>query len=100
MSENSKRDARVPEFKCTAGRSVCPLFVEMHCRIIDLDNENKRLREEVRTLTHRLAVYEGERCPDCTDGQQFVGGDLVVCPTCEGSAFVPAKRILRGVDKP
>jgi len=54
MSENSKRDPRVPEFRCPAGRSVCPLFFEMHCRIIDLDNANKRLRERVLELEKHI----------------------------------------------
>ncbi len=53
--------------------------------------ENTRLREENSQLERRLAVYEGKRCPDCTDGQQWEGGWLVVCPTCEGSGFVPER---------
>lgn len=45
MIENSRRDPRVPAFRCQAKVSLCPLYFEMHCRIIDQDNDNKRLRQ-------------------------------------------------------
>jgi len=54
----------------------------------------ERAEAENERLRRRLAVYEGERCPDCTDGQQWNGGYLVECPTCKGYAFVPARRAL------
>ena len=31
-----------------------------------------------------------ERCPDCTNGEQWNGAELVECSTCKGAGFLPA----------
>jgi hypothetical protein len=31
------------------------------------------------------------RCPECTDGQKWNGGELVDCSKCDGRSFLPRR---------